>query len=129
MYEEIQQRYPQEFALRDQDKYRYRYPKGEVRLHQIICISFELLSQGLMGLHMIARCFSVHLFHVVFVLLFYVPLATNSFYIHFSTLNNHQINVALLAIILRITHQLNTPKWNKQVCFLGCIDIVPKRPN
>uniref|UniRef100_A0A671S562 6-phosphofructo-2-kinase/fructose-2,6-bisphosphatase 4-like n=1 Tax=Sinocyclocheilus anshuiensis TaxID=1608454 RepID=A0A671S562_9TELE len=29
MYEEIQQRYPQEFALRDQDKYRYRYPKGE----------------------------------------------------------------------------------------------------
>ncbi|KAM6107805.1 6-phosphofructo-2-kinase/fructose-2,6-bisphosphatase, partial [Phoenicopterus ruber ruber] len=28
-YEEIQERYPQEFALRDQDKYRYRYPKGE----------------------------------------------------------------------------------------------------
>uniref|UniRef100_A0A672KR69 6-phosphofructo-2-kinase/fructose-2,6-bisphosphatase 4-like n=1 Tax=Sinocyclocheilus grahami TaxID=75366 RepID=A0A672KR69_SINGR len=28
-YEEIQQRYPLEFALRDQDKYRYRYPKGE----------------------------------------------------------------------------------------------------
>lgn len=31
MYEEIQLRYPLEFALRDQDKYRYRYPKGEVR--------------------------------------------------------------------------------------------------
>ncbi|XP_027011579.1 6-phosphofructo-2-kinase/fructose-2,6-bisphosphatase 4a isoform X2 [Tachysurus fulvidraco] len=29
MYEEIQLRYPLEFALRDQDKYRYRYPKGE----------------------------------------------------------------------------------------------------
>ncbi|XP_062842336.1 6-phosphofructo-2-kinase/fructose-2,6-bisphosphatase 4a isoform X1 [Trichomycterus rosablanca] len=29
MYEEIQQRFPLEFALRDQDKYRYRYPKGE----------------------------------------------------------------------------------------------------
>uniref|UniRef100_A0A8C3PUP7 6-phosphofructo-2-kinase/fructose-2,6-biphosphatase 1 n=1 Tax=Chrysolophus pictus TaxID=9089 RepID=A0A8C3PUP7_CHRPC len=29
-YEEIQERYPEEFALRDQDKYRYRYPKGEV---------------------------------------------------------------------------------------------------
>uniref|UniRef100_A0A4W4E848 6-phosphofructo-2-kinase domain-containing protein n=1 Tax=Electrophorus electricus TaxID=8005 RepID=A0A4W4E848_ELEEL len=29
MYEEIQQRHPLEFALRDQDKYRYRYPKGE----------------------------------------------------------------------------------------------------
>lgn len=30
MYEEIQENYPLEFALRDQDKYRYRYPKGEV---------------------------------------------------------------------------------------------------
>lgn len=30
-YEEIQERFPEEFALRDQDKYRYRYPKGEVR--------------------------------------------------------------------------------------------------
>ncbi|KAM4651679.1 6-phosphofructo-2-kinase/fructose-2,6-bisphosphatase 4 isoform 3-T3 [Discoglossus pictus] len=28
-YEEIQESYPLEFALRDQDKYRYRYPKGE----------------------------------------------------------------------------------------------------
>lgn len=30
-YEEIQENFPDEFALRDQDKYRYRYPKGEVR--------------------------------------------------------------------------------------------------
>lgn len=30
-YEEIQENFPLEFALRDQDKYRYRYPKGEVR--------------------------------------------------------------------------------------------------
>ncbi len=29
-YEEIQESRPEEFALRDQDKYRYRYPKGEV---------------------------------------------------------------------------------------------------
>uniref|UniRef100_H2THJ6 6-phosphofructo-2-kinase/fructose-2,6-biphosphatase 4b n=1 Tax=Takifugu rubripes TaxID=31033 RepID=H2THJ6_TAKRU len=29
MYEEIQEHFPLEFALRDQDKYRYRYPKGE----------------------------------------------------------------------------------------------------
>ncbi|XP_058678441.1 6-phosphofructo-2-kinase/fructose-2,6-bisphosphatase 1 isoform X1 [Ammospiza caudacuta] len=29
-YEEIQERYPKELALRDQDKYRYRYPRGEV---------------------------------------------------------------------------------------------------
>ncbi|XP_072306291.1 6-phosphofructo-2-kinase/fructose-2,6-bisphosphatase-like isoform X2 [Eucyclogobius newberryi] len=28
-YEEIQEHHPEEFALRDQDKYRYRYPKGE----------------------------------------------------------------------------------------------------
>ncbi|KAL1020617.1 hypothetical protein UPYG_G00002480 [Umbra pygmaea] len=28
-YEEIQEQHPEEFALRDQDKYRYRYPKGE----------------------------------------------------------------------------------------------------
>jgi len=29
-YEEIQERFPEEFALRDQDKYHYRYPRGEV---------------------------------------------------------------------------------------------------
>ncbi|XP_072238360.1 6-phosphofructo-2-kinase/fructose-2,6-bisphosphatase 4b isoform X2 [Leuresthes tenuis] len=29
MYEEIQENFPLEFAMRDQDKYRYRYPKGE----------------------------------------------------------------------------------------------------
>jgi 6-phosphofructo-2-kinase/fructose-2,6-biphosphatase 2 len=28
-YEEIQVKYPDEFALRDEDKFRYRYPKGE----------------------------------------------------------------------------------------------------
>ncbi|XP_072176494.1 6-phosphofructo-2-kinase/fructose-2,6-bisphosphatase-like [Diadema setosum] len=28
-YEEIQSRHPEEFALRDQDKYHYRYPMGE----------------------------------------------------------------------------------------------------
>uniref|UniRef100_A0A3Q3WAD9 6-phosphofructo-2-kinase domain-containing protein n=1 Tax=Mola mola TaxID=94237 RepID=A0A3Q3WAD9_MOLML len=28
-YEEIQENCPEEFALRDQNKYRYRYPKGE----------------------------------------------------------------------------------------------------
>jgi 6-phosphofructo-2-kinase/fructose-2,6-biphosphatase len=28
-YEEIQELYPEEFAMRDQDKLRYRYPKGE----------------------------------------------------------------------------------------------------
>ena len=28
-YEEIQTKFPKQFALRDQDKYHYRYPKGE----------------------------------------------------------------------------------------------------
>uniref|UniRef100_A0A3B5M8P8 Uncharacterized protein n=1 Tax=Xiphophorus couchianus TaxID=32473 RepID=A0A3B5M8P8_9TELE len=28
-YEEIQENFPDEFAMRDQEKYRYRYPKGE----------------------------------------------------------------------------------------------------
>jgi broad specificity phosphatase PhoE/adenylylsulfate kinase-like enzyme len=28
-YEEIQERYPEQFAIRDQDKYHYRYPSGE----------------------------------------------------------------------------------------------------
>ncbi|MGH0131009.1 UNVERIFIED_CONTAM: hypothetical protein FKN15_008693 [Acipenser sinensis] len=28
-YEEVKERYPEEFALRDQDKYHYRYPTGE----------------------------------------------------------------------------------------------------
>jgi len=31
-YNEIQQMYPEEFAMRDDDKYYYRYPGGEVRV-------------------------------------------------------------------------------------------------
>ena len=30
-YAEIQSKFPEEFALRDADKYHYRYPGGEVR--------------------------------------------------------------------------------------------------
>lgn len=30
-YAEIQEQYPDEFALRDEEKYLYRYPGGEVR--------------------------------------------------------------------------------------------------
>lgn len=40
MYEEIQEHFPLEFALRDQDKYRYRYPKGEVRAPFIQFVPF-----------------------------------------------------------------------------------------
>lgn len=29
-YEEMRERYPEELALRDQDKFYYRYPTGEV---------------------------------------------------------------------------------------------------
>ena len=30
-YEEIQEKYPEDFARRDEDKFHYRYPRGEVR--------------------------------------------------------------------------------------------------
>ena len=48
-YEEIQAKYPREFALRDQDKYHYRYPKGESyedlvhRLEPVIMVSWEVV--------------------------------------------------------------------------------------
>jgi len=29
-YAQIHEKFPDEFALRDQDKYHYRYPRGEV---------------------------------------------------------------------------------------------------
>lgn len=35
-YEEISEKYPEEFALRDQDKFHYRYPKGEVSCYEAI---------------------------------------------------------------------------------------------
>jgi len=41
MYEEIQEHYPLEFAPRDQDKYRYRYPKGEVCWKTIFTFSYK----------------------------------------------------------------------------------------
>lgn len=31
-YDEVKEKFPEEFALRDEDKYYYRYPAGEVRL-------------------------------------------------------------------------------------------------
>lgn len=34
-YEEIQTKYPEEFALRDQNKFHYRYPKGEVSIAKV----------------------------------------------------------------------------------------------
>ena len=48
-YEEIQEKFPKEFALRDQDKFHYRYPKGESyedlihRLEPVIMVSMPLL--------------------------------------------------------------------------------------
>uniref|UniRef100_A0A672IR91 6-phosphofructo-2-kinase/fructose-2,6-biphosphatase 1 n=1 Tax=Salarias fasciatus TaxID=181472 RepID=A0A672IR91_SALFA len=40
-YEEIQENFPEEFALRDQDKYRYRYPKGESDWPKHDTLSYE----------------------------------------------------------------------------------------
>lgn len=36
-YEEIRDQHPEEFVLRDQDKYYYRYPSGEVGLQRRGC--------------------------------------------------------------------------------------------
>ena len=36
-YEEIEEKFPDDFARRDQDKYHYRYPRGEVSDYEI-CI-------------------------------------------------------------------------------------------
>lgn len=44
-YEMIQSSYPEEFALRDQDKYHYRYPGGEVFLFSLF-LSFLLPIKG-----------------------------------------------------------------------------------
>lgn len=41
-YEEIQDKHPVEFALRDENKFRYRYPSGEVYNYIIIFHSFML---------------------------------------------------------------------------------------
>ena len=34
-YQEIAKEHPEEFALRDQNKYHYRYPNGEVLLNSV----------------------------------------------------------------------------------------------
>lgn len=42
-YREIAEKYPEEFALRDQNKYHYRYPNGEViheKCQQILMFNF-----------------------------------------------------------------------------------------
>lgn len=47
-YEEIQERFPKEFAHRDQDKYHYRYPRGESYqdlVHRLEPIMMELERQ------------------------------------------------------------------------------------
>lgn len=38
-YEEIRDTYPEEYALREQDKYYYRYPTGEVSKRRFILLS------------------------------------------------------------------------------------------
>lgn len=45
-YKEIQEQHPEEFALRDQDKYHYRYPMGEVGyLNHIIIFVFSICTK------------------------------------------------------------------------------------
>ncbi|XP_022298767.1 6-phosphofructo-2-kinase/fructose-2,6-bisphosphatase-like isoform X8 [Crassostrea virginica] len=61
-YEEIQEKYPKEFALRDQDKFHYRYPGGEsyqdlvARLEPVI-MELERQENVLVVCHQaVARC-------------------------------------------------------------------------
>ena len=37
-YEEIEEKFPDDFARRDQDKYHYRYPRGEACLVRLLCL-------------------------------------------------------------------------------------------
>ncbi|XP_046334691.1 6-phosphofructo-2-kinase/fructose-2,6-bisphosphatase 3-like isoform X3 [Haliotis rufescens] len=61
-YEEIQEKYPEDFALRDQDKFHYRYPSGEsyqdlvARLEPVI-LELERQENVLVVCHQaVARC-------------------------------------------------------------------------
>lgn len=40
-YKMIEEKYPEEFAMRDQDKYHYRYPGGEVKAPPLRCFVRE----------------------------------------------------------------------------------------
>lgn len=57
-YEEIQENFPEEFAMRDQDKYRYRYPKGEVSHADMLAPSDDTKSTALS--HYIVVCTGGH---------------------------------------------------------------------
>lgn len=60
-YEEIHDKYPREFALRDQDKFHYRYPKGESYedlVHRLEPVIMELERQKnvLVICHQVCGC-------------------------------------------------------------------------
>lgn len=61
-YEEMQQKFPQEFAWRDQDKLRYRYPWGEsyidmmARLRPALAALDNSTSVILVGHQAVLRC-------------------------------------------------------------------------
>lgn len=40
-YKEIEEKFPEEFSLRDQDKYLYRYPGGEVSSMNLFNVFFN----------------------------------------------------------------------------------------
>ncbi len=64
-YEEIQEKYPREFALRDQDKFNYRYPRGESYtdvVHRLEPVIMELERQK----DVLVICHQVHLIIIMF---------------------------------------------------------------
>lgn len=42
-YEEIKDTYPEEYALREQDKYYYRYPTGEVHVLALLSLPPKII--------------------------------------------------------------------------------------
>lgn len=45
-YEEVRERFPEEFSLRDQDKYYYRYPSGEVQTDETFSFYYDKEGEG-----------------------------------------------------------------------------------
>lgn len=57
-YEEIREQHPDEFVLRDQDKYYYRYPSGEVGLQRDLQRCDSYFKHGILLVSMLSSTLS-----------------------------------------------------------------------
>ena len=69
-YEEIQKEFPKEFALRDQDKFHYRYPKGESYEDLVHRLEPVIMVSGFSAC--LAACLSTHAYLSAFLCFFSV---------------------------------------------------------